>query len=106
MQIQEIPVENRSDVINSLVYEASARVVDPIYGCTGAICLLERQVLDLQSQLAINQAELLNTQANLVSLMTSFYDCGEAGSTLGIIPDLADHNDDFIVLQDDMDLFE
>ncbi|GLJ14299.1 hypothetical protein SUGI_0230260 [Cryptomeria japonica] len=60
--IQDIPGEKRADAVNSMVYEASARVVDPIYGCIGAICRLQKQILDLQSQLATTQAELLNAQ--------------------------------------------
>ncbi|XP_059073243.1 LOB domain-containing protein 11-like [Cryptomeria japonica] len=59
--IQDIPGEKRADAVNSMVYEASARVVDPIYGCTGAICRVQKQIL----QLATTQAELLNAQANL-----------------------------------------
>ena len=63
--MQDIPTDKRTDSINSMVYEANARVVDPIYGCTGVICVLKKQVLELQSQLATTEAKLLNAQANL-----------------------------------------
>lgn len=55
-----------------MVYEANARIRDPVYGCAGAICHLQKQVSDLQAQLARAQAELVNVQAqhaNLVALI-------------------------------------
>ncbi|GLJ14295.1 hypothetical protein SUGI_0230170 [Cryptomeria japonica] len=102
--LQDIPAEKREDAVNSMVYEASVRVVDPIYGCTGTICLLQRQILQLQSQLAITRAELLNAQANLLSLTTGFYNGGEAGTTSGVTQNLVQQNDDIILFQDDQDL--
>lgn len=103
--MQDIPGEKRADAVNSMVYEASARVVDPIYGCTGAICRLQKQILDLQSQLATTQAELLNAQANLLSLTTGFYNAGEIGSTSEVTQNVVEHNDDINVFKDDLDLF-
>jgi hypothetical protein len=55
-----------------MVYEASARVRDPVYGCAGSICQLQKQVNELQAQLAKAQAEVVNMQlqqANLVALI-------------------------------------
>ena len=43
-----------------MVYEANARVRDPVYGCVGAISSLQQQVDVLQSQLAIAQAEVVH----------------------------------------------
>ncbi|KAM0882157.1 hypothetical protein ACQ4PT_032496 [Festuca glaucescens] len=57
--IQEVPVEHRGDAASSLVYEANARMRDPIYGCVGTITSLQRQVESLQTQLALAQAEML-----------------------------------------------
>ncbi|KAM0857865.1 hypothetical protein ACQ4PT_048185 [Festuca glaucescens] len=56
--IQEVPVEHRGDAASSLVYEANARISDPIYGSVGAITSLQRQVESLQTQLALAQAEM------------------------------------------------
>ncbi|KAH9316595.1 hypothetical protein KI387_025222, partial [Taxus chinensis] len=61
--LRDIPAESREDAVTSMVYEATARVEDPVYGCTGAVCRLQKQVSSLQSQLATTQAELLNTKA-------------------------------------------
>ncbi|KAF2617595.1 hypothetical protein F2Q68_00042269, partial [Brassica cretica] len=51
---------HRSDAVNSLVYEANARVQDPVYGCVGTISSLHRQLETLQTQLAFAQAELVH----------------------------------------------
>ncbi|KAG2268471.1 hypothetical protein Bca52824_063026 [Brassica carinata] len=50
----------RSDAVNSIVYEANARVQDPVYGCVGIISSLQRQLETLQTQLAFAQAELVH----------------------------------------------
>ncbi|XP_059073757.1 LOB domain-containing protein 11-like [Cryptomeria japonica] len=104
--VQDIPAERRADAVTSLVYEASARLNDPIYGCAGAICRLQKEVLHLQSELAATKVELLNTQANLASLATGF--CNVGGAKTGM--DLVHQNDPFsnneaIDLQDDDDPF-
>ncbi|XP_030548876.1 LOB domain-containing protein 1-like [Rhodamnia argentea] len=68
--LQELPEPQRADAVSSMVYEASARIRDPIYGCAGAICHLQKQVSELQEQLAKAQAELTNLElqrANLVA---------------------------------------
>lgn len=43
-----------------MVYEANARLRDPVYGCAGAICQLQKQVIELQTELAKAQAQILN----------------------------------------------
>lgn len=62
--LQRIPNEYREDAVQSLVYEARARLRDPIYGSVGLIASLQRQVLQLNAQLdaAIAEATLLNAQ--------------------------------------------
>ncbi|XP_074562257.1 LOB domain-containing protein 12-like [Curcuma longa] len=60
--LQELPVHHRADAVSSLVYEASARMKDPVYGCVGAISYLQNQVSQLQMQLAVAQAEILCVQ--------------------------------------------
>ncbi|KAK7270364.1 hypothetical protein RIF29_23445 [Crotalaria pallida] len=70
--LQELPEEQRADAVSSMVYEANARIRDPVYGCAGAICQLQKQVSELQAQLAKAQAEVVNMQcqqANLVALI-------------------------------------
>ncbi|XP_050230401.1 LOB domain-containing protein 1-like [Mercurialis annua] len=70
--LQELPESQRADAVSSMVYEASARIRDPVYGCAGAICHLQKQVNELQAQLAKSHAEVVNLQlqhANLISLI-------------------------------------
>ncbi|OIW12605.1 hypothetical protein TanjilG_04769 [Lupinus angustifolius] len=70
--LQELPESQRADAVSSMVYEANARLRDPVYGCAGAICQLQKQISDLQAQLAKAQAEVINMQcqqANLVALI-------------------------------------
>ncbi|KAK8596557.1 hypothetical protein V6N13_001176 [Hibiscus sabdariffa] len=60
--LQELPIQQRGDAVSSLVYEANARVRDPVYGCVGAISYLQNQVSQLQMQLAVAQTEILCIQ--------------------------------------------
>jgi hypothetical protein len=55
-------VHQRGDAVSSMVYEANARVRDPVYGCVGAISSLQQQVIHLQSQLTVANAKILSMQ--------------------------------------------
>lgn len=50
--------------MSSMVYEANARVRDPVYGCVGAISSLQQQIDALQTQLALVQAEVVQMRMN------------------------------------------
>ncbi|KAI9122703.1 hypothetical protein K1719_006543 [Acacia pycnantha] len=58
--LQELPLHQRGDAVSSMVYEANARVRDPVYGCVGAISSLQQQIDLLQTQLALAQAEVVH----------------------------------------------
>uniref|UniRef100_A0A1J3EKW2 LOB domain-containing protein 3 n=1 Tax=Noccaea caerulescens TaxID=107243 RepID=A0A1J3EKW2_NOCCA len=58
--LQVLSENHRSDAVNAMVYEANARVQDPVYGCVGTISSLHRQLEALQTQLAFAQAELVH----------------------------------------------
>ncbi|XP_042011839.1 LOB domain-containing protein 4-like [Salvia splendens] len=58
--LQDLPEHQREDAVSSLVYEANARVRDPVYGCVGAISSLQQQIDALQTQLALAQAEAVH----------------------------------------------
>lgn len=70
--IRDVPPQRREDAVDSMVYEAGARVIDPVYGCTGVIFQLHKQILELQSQLASTKEKLEQTQACLASLTVGF----------------------------------
>ncbi|ESQ36107.1 hypothetical protein EUTSA_v10008781mg [Eutrema salsugineum] len=75
--LQELPESQRTDAVNSMVYEAGARIRDPVYGCAGAIYHLQRQVSELQAQLAKAQVEIVNMQSqrsNLLELIHNYMD--------------------------------
>nr|WKV35379.1 lateral organ boundaries domain protein 42 [Ipomoea batatas]GMD29202.1 LOB domain-containing protein 15 [Ipomoea batatas] len=57
--LMEVPVRQRADAANSLVYEANVRLRDPVYGCMGAISALQQQLQFLQSELNSVKAQLL-----------------------------------------------
>lgn len=49
----------RADAASSLVYEANLRLRDPVYGCMGAISVLQQQVNALEAELEAVRAEIL-----------------------------------------------
>ncbi|EFJ12057.1 hypothetical protein SELMODRAFT_48892, partial [Selaginella moellendorffii] len=57
--LQELPVERRRDAVASIVYEANARIRDPVYGCLGAIFTLQQQIAQLRKQLSAAQSEMV-----------------------------------------------
>ncbi|XP_057460351.1 LOB domain-containing protein 4-like [Actinidia eriantha] len=69
--LQELPVHQRGDAVKSMVYEANARVRDPVYGCVGAISSLQHQIDILQTQLALAQAEVVHMRMRQGSSSTS-----------------------------------
>ncbi|CAN1172943.1 LOB domain-containing protein 21 [Linum perenne] len=69
--LTEVPEEQREDTVNSLAYEAEARLMDPVYGCIGAIAMLQRKMVELQIDLAIARARLLRCAAATTTTTTS-----------------------------------
>ncbi|THG20481.1 hypothetical protein TEA_019740 [Camellia sinensis var. sinensis] len=67
----ELPMHQRGDAVSSMVYEANARVRDPVYGCVGAISSLQQQIDLLQTQLALAQAEVVHMRMRHFSLSMS-----------------------------------
>lgn len=50
--------EKRGDAIKSMLYEATARVNDPIKGCAGEVFQLQKEIAELESQLVATEADL------------------------------------------------
>ncbi|EYU46299.1 hypothetical protein ABFS82_04G055300 [Erythranthe guttata] len=65
--LQELPEHQRGDAVSSMVYEANARVRDPVYGCVGAISSLQQQIDALQAELALAQAEVVHLRMRQLS---------------------------------------
>ncbi|KAF5746890.1 LOB domain-containing protein 25 [Tripterygium wilfordii] len=62
--LNEVLPHQREDAVNSLAYEAEARLKDPVYGCVGAISVLQRQVVRLQKELDATNADLIRYACN------------------------------------------
>ncbi|GLJ18185.1 hypothetical protein SUGI_0321440 [Cryptomeria japonica] len=73
--LKGIPTDRRADAISSMVYEANARVRDPIYGCAGTVCQLQYQISQLQSQLAAAQGELMALHTHHANILSSVSLC-------------------------------
>ncbi|XP_057514371.1 protein LATERAL ORGAN BOUNDARIES-like [Actinidia eriantha] len=62
--LNELLPHQREDAVNSLAYEAEARVRDPVYGCVGAISFLQRQVERLQKEVDSANSDLIQYACN------------------------------------------
>ncbi|EEF40009.1 LOB domain-containing protein 36 isoform X2 [Ricinus communis] len=69
--LNELNTAQREDAVNSLAYEAEARLRDPVYGCVGLISILQHRLKELQSDLYNAKKELaqyIGPQAMLTTL--------------------------------------
>lgn len=66
---------NREDAVISMVYEATARLRDPVYGSVGIISALQKHIFHLQS-------ELDETSAEAMSLRTQLSDASSAAEVM------------------------
>ncbi|CAN0901195.1 Protein LATERAL ORGAN BOUNDARIES [Linum grandiflorum] len=69
--LNDLLPHQREDAVNSLAYEAEARVRDPVYGCVGAISFLQRQVHRLQKELDAANADLVRFACNGATTTTT-----------------------------------
>lgn len=56
--LQQIPLHLRKEASDSLCYEASCRVKDPVYGCLGIISLLQQEIMQIESMITKVKAEI------------------------------------------------
>ncbi|GAB4847018.1 hypothetical protein Ancab_026030 [Ancistrocladus abbreviatus] len=56
--LNELDVTQREDAVNSLAYEADARLKDPVYGCVAVISILQHQLKQIKSDLNNARMEL------------------------------------------------
>ncbi|KAF5736115.1 LOB domain-containing 36 -like protein [Tripterygium wilfordii] len=57
--LNELNVAQRKDAVESLAYEAEARLRDPVYGCVGLISVLQHKLRQVQSDLFNAKKELV-----------------------------------------------
>jgi hypothetical protein len=60
--LNELHPFQREDAVNSLAYEADMRLRDPVYGCVAVISILQRNLRQLQQDLARAKYELSKYQ--------------------------------------------
>ncbi|XP_021908106.1 LOB domain-containing protein 36-like [Carica papaya] len=58
--LNELNTAHREDAVNSLFYEAEARLRDPVYGCVGLISILQHRLKQIQNNLLIAKKDLSN----------------------------------------------
>ncbi|XP_010263734.1 PREDICTED: LOB domain-containing protein 6-like [Nelumbo nucifera] len=58
--LNDLSTTQREDAVNSLAYEAEARLRDPVYGCVGLISVLQHKLKQVQSDLYNAKKELSN----------------------------------------------
>ncbi|XP_059644491.1 LOB domain-containing protein 36-like [Cornus florida] len=58
--LNELNTAQREDAVNSLAYEAEARLRDPVYGCVGLISILQHRLKEVQLDLYNAKKELAN----------------------------------------------
>ncbi|KAK7271654.1 hypothetical protein RJT34_27732 [Clitoria ternatea] len=75
--LNEVLPHQREDTVNSLAYEAEARIKDPVYGCVGAISVLQKQVIKLQKELDATNADLIRYTCN--EMATTHHQGGGGG---------------------------
>ncbi|GAB4848948.1 hypothetical protein Ancab_003762 [Ancistrocladus abbreviatus] len=56
--LQELDVPQREDAVNSLAYEADARLKDPVYGCVGLISILQHKLKQVKTDVDNARMEL------------------------------------------------
>ncbi|XP_042509502.1 LOB domain-containing protein 36-like [Macadamia integrifolia] len=58
--LNDLNPTQREDAVNSLAYEADARLRDPVYGCVGLISILQQELRQIQFDLNNAKKELVN----------------------------------------------
>ncbi|GAB2289480.1 Putative elongator complex protein 1 [Dionaea muscipula] len=78
--LNELLPHQRDDAVNSMAYEAEARLRDPVYGCVGVISYLQRQVQRLQKELDAANADLFRCAFNEI------HQTAAAAAAVAILP--------------------
>jgi len=63
--LQDLPIHKRADAVASMVFEAYARVRDPVYGSAGTILSMQKSLEQLKMHLSIAVEEILQMREQL-----------------------------------------
>jgi hypothetical protein len=83
--LNELHPYQREDAVNSLAYEADMRLRDPVYGCVAVISILQRNLRQLQQDLARAKYELSKYQVRVHCICITLVDrsCADAHTFVG-----------------------
>ncbi|KAF8413366.1 hypothetical protein HHK36_001347 [Tetracentron sinense] len=95
----------REDAVKSIVYEASARLWDPIYGSAGAVFHLQKHVQELEVQLQLTRARILESLEQNDELLRILMNIRHL-HTLSPIDDMMFEHDDFSLDHNNMMVFD
>ncbi|RWW02096.1 hypothetical protein GW17_00034829 [Ensete ventricosum] len=82
MAVQVVKEGMKEDAIKSMVYEAHARLQDPVYGCAGIVLCLQRCVEELQGQLRPVHEQVLEAQLQRDQLVSALMGATEVDALL------------------------
>ncbi|CAL9137050.1 unnamed protein product [Musa acuminata var. zebrina] len=80
--LQVVKEGMKEDAIKSMVYEAHARLQDPVYGCSGIVLCLQRCVEELQGQLRAVQEQVLEAHLQRDQLASALMGATEVDAFL------------------------
>ncbi|RDX66912.1 LOB domain-containing protein 20, partial [Mucuna pruriens] len=69
--LSNVALDRRHEVAVSLLYEAQARLADPVYGYLSTIVSFQQKVASLQGELLMIQNQLINTRISYATLLQS-----------------------------------
>ncbi|KAJ4955137.1 hypothetical protein NE237_011920 [Protea cynaroides] len=94
--LQMVEESKREDCVKSIVYEASSRLGDPVYGSTGAIFHLQKHVQELKLQLESTRAQILESQEGMNQLLRILTDIRQQQPISPIDDAMFDRGDFFL----------
>ncbi|KAF8412095.1 hypothetical protein HHK36_000050 [Tetracentron sinense] len=72
--LQRVEETKREDAAKSIVYDASARLRDPVYGSAGAIFHFQKHIQELEVQLELSRAQVMELQEQRDQLLRILMD--------------------------------
>lgn len=108
----EVAESQRADAANSLVYEANARIRDPVYGCMGVISTLQQQAQNLQAELNAVRSEIMryrcheNAMAAAMAVGYPTIQVSDRGAASSAISSQTSESADFAVVSPRPDIKE
>ncbi|KAG6667107.1 hypothetical protein I3843_01G073300 [Carya illinoinensis] len=98
--IQMVDEACRDDAVKAIVYEATARLRDPVYGSVGPIFHLQKMVEELKAQLESIKAQILESQQQRDQMLGILMNVHHTDLLSSIDNPVFDHLDGFAFAND------